>query len=222
MNLRFIIYYILRFFSRLLFGRNFLIKNKKVGKIYIFACKFVHCFSYFHWKQKRWERENPEAPWLVQDAIFFIEEWLNDDMKGFEFGSGRSTKWFAERVSFYFSTEGNFEWYKKSIELNNENIKKGKCEIVFKDVGDQIKIDDKKVQSYSSSLSKFKDSFFDFGLVDGHYRIECIYNSKSKIRPNGILIIDNSDAIDGIEVFFKNNKYKKFSNGIWETTILYI
>ena len=72
------------------------------------------------------------------------------------------------------------------------------------------------------SLSKFKDQYFDFGLIDGHFRVECINNSLSKIKPNGILIIDNSDAIDGVEVFFKKNKYKKFSNGIWETTILYI
>ena len=44
--------------------------------------------------------------------------------------------------------------------------KKKKCEIVFKDAGDQVKIDDKKLQSYSSSLSKFKDSYFDFGLIN--------------------------------------------------------
>ena len=111
---------------------------------------------------------------------------------------------------FYFSTEGDFKWYKKSVESNKENIKKNKCEIVFKDAGDQVKIDENKVKSYSSSLSKFKDQYFDFGLVDGHFRMECINNSLSKIRPNGILIIDNSDAIDGVEVFFKKNKYKKF------------
>ena len=79
MNLRYGVYYILRFFSRLIFGRNFLIRNKNVAKIYIFASKIAHYFSYFHWKQKFWERKNPEAPWLVQDAIRFIEEWLNDD-----------------------------------------------------------------------------------------------------------------------------------------------
>ena len=61
-------------------------------------------------------------------------------MKGFEFGSGRSTNWFTQRVSFFFSTEGDFKWYKKSIESNKENIKKNKCEIVFKEAGDQVKL----------------------------------------------------------------------------------
>ena len=77
---------------------------------------------------------------------FILEEWLKNDMKGFEFGSGRSTKWFTQRVSFYFSTEGDFEWYKKSVEINKEkNIKNNKCEIVFKDAGDQVKIDENKL-----------------------------------------------------------------------------
>ena len=222
MYLRYYFYFILRFFSRLLFGRNFLYRHKKINKVYCFTRSIFHLFSYVHWKQKNWERRNPDAPWLVQDSIAFLEGWLKNDMKGFEFGSGRSTKWFTDRVSFYFSTEGNYIWFKKSIERNRTNIEKKKCEIVFKEAGDQVNIDDKKVHSYSSSLSKFKDQYFDFGLVDGHFRMECIYNSLSKIRPNGILIIDNSDAIDGIEVFFKKNNHKKFSNGIWETTILYI
>ena len=47
---------------------------------------------------------------------------------------------------FFFSTEGDFKWYKKSIESNKENIK-NKCEIVFKEAGDQVKIDENKVKS---------------------------------------------------------------------------
>ena len=32
-----------------------------------------------------------------------------------------------------------------------------------------MQIDVNKMQSYSGSLSKFKDQYFDFGLVDGHF-----------------------------------------------------
>ena len=67
-----------------------------------------------------------------------------------------------------------------------------------------------KMQSYSSSLSRFNDEYFDFGLVDGHFRMECIYNSLKKIKKNGILIIDNSDAIDGVDLFIKNINIKNF------------
>ena len=47
MNLRHGVYYILRFFSRLIFGRNFLIRNKKVAKIYIILVKSLITFHMF-------------------------------------------------------------------------------------------------------------------------------------------------------------------------------
>ena len=40
--------------------------------------------------------------------------------------------------------------------------------------------------------------------------MECIYNSIKKIKRNGILIIDNSDAIDEVNLFLKNIDIKNF------------
>ena len=76
-----------------------------------------------HWKQKNWERNNPEAPWLVQDPIAYLDDWLNNDMKGFEFGSSRSTKWFREGF-FYFSTEGDYKGIKNQLRLTKRISRK--------------------------------------------------------------------------------------------------
>ena len=122
MNLRFIFYYILRFFSRLFFGRNFLMRNKLAVKTYLFFVSIVHFFSIAHRKQQKWETENPDAPWLVPESILFLDKWLQKNMHGFEFGSGRSTKWFTNRVSFYYSVEGNLEWYNKTVYANKKKI----------------------------------------------------------------------------------------------------
>ena len=65
MNVRFIIYYTLRFFSRLIFGRSFLIRNKLAVNLYLFLVSIVHFFSIAHRKQQKWEKENPNAPWPV-------------------------------------------------------------------------------------------------------------------------------------------------------------
>ena len=143
-------------------------------------------------------------------------------MKGFEFGSGRSTKWFTNKVSYYYSVEGNFEWYNKTVDQNKKSIQEGRCEIVYKDTGNQLNIDLNKKNIYSNSLSKFQNNHFDFGLIDGHFRFECIQKSLKKIKKGGILIIDNTDAIDGITYFLKTHDYKTFNNSISETTILYI
>ena len=222
MNLRFMVYYILRYFSRLFFGRNFLMRNKFAFNIYLFCVSIVHFFSISHRKQQKWEKANPDAPWLVPESILFLERWLKKNMKGFEFGSGRSTKWFTNKVSFYYSVEGNLEWYNKSIDANKKNIKLGRCEIVYKDTGNQLNIDLNKKNIYSNSLSKFQNNYFDFGLIDGHFRYECIEKSLRKLKKGGILIIDNTDAIDNIEYFLENYESKRFTNGISETTILFI
>ncbi len=222
MNLRFIFYYILRFFSRLFFGRNFLMRNKLAVKTYLFFVSIVHFFSIAHRKQQKWETENPDAPWLVPESILFLDKWLQKNMHGFEFGSGRSTKWFTNRVSFYYSVEGNLEWYNKTVYANKKNIKLGRCEIVYKETGNQLNIDVNKKNIYSNSLSKFQNNYFDFGLIDGHFRYECIEKSLRKLKKGGILIIDNTDAIDNIEYFLENYESKRFTNGISETTILFI
>ena len=74
MHLRYSLYFILRFFSRLFFGRNFLIRHKKINNLYCFIKSIFDLFSYVHWKQKNWERNNPEAPWLVQDSIAYLDD----------------------------------------------------------------------------------------------------------------------------------------------------
>ncbi len=38
-------------------------------------------------------------PWLVFDAIHFLENWLKPGMRVFEYGSGVSTFFFAQRVA---------------------------------------------------------------------------------------------------------------------------
>mgnify|MGYP001212945980 CR=1 FL=1 len=222
MNFRYNSFYVLRFFSRALFGRNFLIRNRSAQMIYSFLRSIIKFFSPDHRKQIRWEKSNPDAPWLVPESISFLEDWLTKNMNGFEFGSGRSTKWFSQRVNYYFSVEGNIEWYRKVKQQNKKNISNGRCEIIFRDVGDEINIDAKKIKLYSNSLSKFENKFFDFGLIDGHFRLDCINNSLKKIKPDGILIVDNSDAIDGIETIKKRYQYKIFTNGVSETSIFYI
>ncbi len=45
----------------------------------------------------------------------FLEGWLKNDMKGYEFGSGRSTKWFTDRDFFIFQLKLFYIWFEKSV-----------------------------------------------------------------------------------------------------------
>ena len=60
-----------------------------------------------------YERRHPDAPWLTSEAIAFLERWLEPDAVGFEWGSGRSTVWFAQRVRQLISIEHDPHWYEE-------------------------------------------------------------------------------------------------------------
>jgi len=60
-----------------------------------------------------YEQNNPNLPWITRDMINILETWLRPTDIGLEFGSGRSTSWFASRVSHLTSVEDNSEWYQR-------------------------------------------------------------------------------------------------------------
>ncbi|MFG0285835.1 MAG: hypothetical protein ACF8R7_15575, partial [Phycisphaerales bacterium JB039] len=60
-----------------------------------------------------WQRRHPEAPWLAPGAIDFLEQALRPSDVMVEFGSGRSTRWFSQRVGRLVSVEHHRGWYEK-------------------------------------------------------------------------------------------------------------
>jgi hypothetical protein len=63
------------------------------------------------------EARNPENPWLTKQAVHFLSQTLRADDVGIEFGSGRSTIWFARRLRHLISVENNPLWYAKVSDL---------------------------------------------------------------------------------------------------------
>ena len=72
-------------------------------------------FRYVHnrLRVKLEELKHPEHPWLTKDAIKLLEDLICPNDIGIEFGSGRSTLWFAERLKHLTSVEDNEVWYSK-------------------------------------------------------------------------------------------------------------
>jgi hypothetical protein len=50
-----------------------------------------------------------------------------------------------------------------------------------------------QVPRYVSVIDEFPDESLDFVLVDGHYRQACVLAALSKLRPGGLLAVDNTD-----------------------------
>ena len=127
-----------------------------------------------------YEKQNPNQPWLTRDAISILKSFLKKSDSGLEWGSGRSTVWFAARVQYLVSVEDNPEWYQtvtgKLKDLNLDNTD-------YHLLAEQ--------DSYVGIVSKFQNNSLDFALVDGSHRDRCAVSVVEKIKFGGVVIVDN-------------------------------
>ena len=133
-------------------------------------------------------RAHPDRPWLTPAAIEILMSTLRTTDVGLEFGSGKSTLWFAKRSQHLSSVEHNQEWYQKVDQmLREDNIRNVDYNFVPKDAegvaGDQA--------AYVRQADRFEFDSLNFVLVDGIYREHCVLKVLERIRPGGILVIDN-------------------------------
>lgn len=137
--------------------------------------------------QKIDEILHPNEPWLTKDFRKFIDQWLGESDVGLEFGSGRSTAWFAQRVCKLYSVEHNPEWHR--IVCNKLEVEKltSKVEYFFLPDND----DEDPNSSYACFPRTLGLNSVDFVLIDGSSRARCADESIGILRSGGILIIDN-------------------------------
>lgn len=142
------------------------------------------------------ERANPDVPWLTSDMISILDTWLRPTDVGLEFGSGRSTSWFALRVDMLTSVEENPEWY----EIVRKQIQNKSVDYYLHEDGST----NLESSDYVSVARRIMPESLDFCLIDGTAREHCALACLDKLKPGGILIIDN------VERYFPREK-KSFS-----------
>jgi hypothetical protein len=144
--------------------------------------------------QRRFVSANPDAPWLVSAAITALHDLLKPSDLGYEFGSGRSTFWLARKVKFLHSREHSQNWFKKvQNRLNTEGLShKVDYELVTAPYQDGP--DDPDDHPYVQGIASLPPSSLDFVLVDGIMRMNCMRWAMKKLKPGGILILDNANV----------------------------
>jgi len=131
---------------------------------------------------------NPGEPWLTPAAIRALEGLLLPTDAGIEFGSGRSTLWFAKRVRHLTSIEHNQQWYERVVQLLKEA---GLQNVTYHFYPENSPSEGETQSNYVEAFSNFSAESVDFVLVDGIYRDQCAYRALSVLKPGGLLIIDN-------------------------------
>lgn len=184
-----------------------------------------------------YEFRHPDHPWLTQQANQNLSTLLRPQDVGLEWGSGRSTFWFARRIKYLTSIEHDETWYKVvSSKLKAATISNVNYLLCKLDKGQKP-----EESSYVQVANAFAKENLDFVLVDGRYRDVCANIVLEKIRPGGILVIDNVNRYLPCDSISPNSRAKKStlaseywdcfldrvkdwrliwtSNGVWDTAI---
>jgi hypothetical protein len=151
--------------------------------------RLKHLTPRYVYSRVKWEidqRVRPNEPWLTRDSINILQQILKPTDCGVEFGSGRSTRWFALRMAKLTSVENNQTWFQK-VSLDTSDIKNLDYRLI--EVGGQD--GDGGGERYAGVLKDFADQSLDFVLVDGAYRSHCASAALSKIKTGGVMVIDN-------------------------------
>ena len=146
---------------------------------------------------------NP-IPVINYKAIKYLESRMTTNNNIFEYGSGQSTQYWLNNKKKVVSIEHSNEFYgvTQSTLVGNVDYKLIEPEIQNK--GQEYDpLSYKNYQStrfkgysferYVKSINSYNDEFFDTIIVDGRARASCMFHSISKLKPGGMLILDNSD-----------------------------
>jgi len=175
-------------------------------------------------------------PWIPFEAANWLEHYLKSDMKVFEYGSGGSTIFFAERVAQVISIEHDKKWHTLvSRALVRRRITNCSYQLhepkpiagtpspplappatsaslaIDESQNSRFILDDyyagTTVHEYVEAIDVHPDHTFDLVLVDGRVRTECIQHAIPKIKPGGYLMLDNSNNADVAEIVQKLQPY---------------
>lgn len=131
----------------------------------------------------------PYTPELLQSAQDYIKYWVWQQkyppVKVLEFGSGWSTIWFLNMGCSVVSVEHDKNWYLEVIQVANDiGIASHKLSVFLREP-----------KNFGKSIEIWKDNELDIVYVDciDEQRVEVTRKSLQKLKPNGILILDDTN-----------------------------
>ena len=155
------------------------------------------------WRGKR--GKTPERPWIVPSAVGWLRRRIRSDWSILELGSGRSTVWFARRAGRVLSFEDNEWWAEQTrgqlgqLGLDNVDLRIG------------------PIEELADSVDALPDDAFDLVVMDfleapTVSRVDVLKPAMKKVKPGGLLLLDDSDRHGYAEAFHLLGawKFRKF------------
>lgn len=119
------------------------------------------------------------TPWMSPGSIEFLKEALGPGTKpmhGFEWGSGSSTVWYAQRLLSIATVEHDPAWAAKLPKAPN-------IVVYQRPLG----------ASYVGAIRDYTHSpVIDLVVVDGRMRVSCVSAAIPWVSPGGMLVLDDA------------------------------
>lgn len=125
-----------------------------------------------------------EAPWIVPACVSYLAGEIGKHWRVLECGAGGSTAWFARRAGAVTSLEDDPSWHervRKRLELDGL----ASCELRLV-----------PRNRFPDAVAATADEGFDLVVVDGAERVACVAAAVPKLRPDGLLVLDDSDRAE--------------------------
>jgi precorrin-6B methylase 2 len=171
-------------------------------------------------QEKPLDSDNNSIPWMNFNVVNFLKERLSKEMNLFEYGSGFSTEFYAKKVDNVVSIEHDEIWF----------------DIISKQVASNCVLKYKKYSVHQRG-GEYSKAILDDNIkysvivVDGRDRVNCIKNSISSLKDDGVCILDDSsrENYKSAFEFMEKGGFKKItfcglqSTGLKEncTTVFY-
>ena len=198
------------------------ISNKPRGKI---SSAAKNCFVKIFREKKLKNCLQAEIPWVSWNCQKLLTTILQNKkqktMTIAEFGGGGSTLFFLNQASCLVTVEHDPQWFAliKSAVWAKGYEKKWTAILAPPDLTpptlrydytdpdnySSSESENMHYKSYACALDAYPDSFFDLILVDGRARPACVKHAAPKIRPEGHLVVDNTERSYYLEE--KTRKY---------------
>lgn len=130
-------------------------------------------------------------PWITYSCLDFLSTLDFSDCTVFEYGSGSSTLWWSKRAREVYSVEREADWYKRI-----------KPEIPF---NARVTLCANELQ-YANTILNI-DASFDVVVIDGAVRFPCAQAMIPKLKPLGIVILDNTEWYPNLSQFLRENGF---------------
>ena len=139
------------------------------------------------------------VPAMTDTSITYLDRYINKSHVIFEWGSGASTFWFAERCNTIWSVE-YFKSFFEELQIRAQD--KININLILKEpdetkhpgyIAKHSSASGKSFKDFVHSIDKFKDNYFDIIVIDGRVRNRCLDLAIPKLKRGGMIIYDDTN-----------------------------